>query len=106
MLCSRITLRLCYAISGTDLAYAAILCYTIPGTDLAYATPLGRIYALSLPLSLLSLSLSLSRSLSLAPSPPLGSAHRCRRSPAPVTTPRHVTPRYGLRQGTRCPVLT
>eukprot|EP00961_Rhodomonas_salina_P176804 2383661-Rhodomonas_salina.2 len=28
---------LCYAMSGTELAYAASICYVMPGTELAYA---------------------------------------------------------------------
>eukprot|EP00961_Rhodomonas_salina_P132036 1777522-Rhodomonas_salina.1 len=41
-----IGLRACYAMSGTDLAYATIglcVCYAMSGTDLAYAAPASTI---------------------------------------------------------------
>eukprot|EP00961_Rhodomonas_salina_P164239 2212466-Rhodomonas_salina.1 len=36
-LATGIFLRPSYAVSGTDLAYDAMLCYAVSGTDLAYA---------------------------------------------------------------------
>eukprot|EP00961_Rhodomonas_salina_P237675 3212753-Rhodomonas_salina.1 len=39
-------LRACYAMSGTDPAYGAILlCYAMSGTDLAYGARRGRVGA-------------------------------------------------------------